>query len=277
MGFTECGVKNHSVNSELVIASDTQLKSLNSFNIKMLLILLATHTKDSKIKDGPDEEEDNQPPEKKFRRDKQEEKPKSQRRDPGNEVGRTVVITGLTSDHNSNNIRKKCRKIGSVEKVTFPVEGRQKPTAFVVFQSHNVAREAVKKLTGRVFKGSIMEAVVLSKEGKTPSQKSLKKSKVIVRNLSFKCKEEDLRTFFAQFGKITDVHIPTKLEGKRKQSLGFGFVQFSNVFEAAKAIKESNMKEIIGRPVAVDWSLAKTVYEMKKGQEGLFSYNWFSI
>jgi len=180
----------------------------------------------------------------------------------------TVVLTKLATDINQNHIRKKCRKIGAVEKVTYPVEGREEPTAFVIFQSHKDAREAMKKLNGKIFKGNVIEVFLLSREGKTPSLKSMKKSKVIIRNLSFKCKENDIRKFFSQYGQVTEVHIPTKLEGKRKRSLGFGFVQFSSVFEAAKAIKEANMKEIAGRPVAVDWALAKSVYETKKGQEG---------
>ena len=215
-----------------------------------------------------EEEEKETSPKKKLKSSEQEGTIKTQKRASGSDIGRTIVLAKLTKAVNQNHIRKKCRKIGPVEKVTYPVEGREEPTAFVIFESHKDAREAVNKLNGKIFKGNFIEASLLSREGKTPSVKSLKKSKLIVRNLSFKCKEDDLRKFFSQFGQITEVNIPTKLEGKRKLSLGFGFVQFSSVFEAAKAIKEANMKEIVGRPVAVDWALAKTVYQMKKGNEG---------
>ena len=233
--------------------------------------------KDKETKELPTKELEEEEPSKKKLKGDENEKLNSQRKESGNEIGRTIVITGLGSDLNSNHIRKKCRKIGKVDKVTFPVEGREKPTAFVAFESHKDAREAVKKLNGRIFKGNSIETLLLSREGKTPSQRSLKKSKVIVRNLSFKCKEEDLQKFFSQFGQVTEVNIPTKLEGKRKLSLGFGFVQFSSIFEAAKAIKESNMKKIVGRPVAVDWAVAKTVYEQKKDQDGLlFDLYWMN-
>lgn len=215
-----------------------------------------------------EEDEEEMPPKKKLKSSQQEEKIKTHKRGTGSDIGRTIVLTKLATDLTQNHIRKKCRKIGPVEKVTYPVEGREESTAFVIYQSHKDARQAVLKLNGKIFKGSFIEASLLSREGKGPNQKSLKKSKVIVRNLSFKCKEDDIRKFFSQFGQVTEVHIPTKLEGKRKRSLGFGFVQFSSVFEAAKAIKEANMKEIAGRPVAVDWALAKTVYETKKGHEG---------
>lgn len=217
-----------------------------------------------------DENENETPPQKKLKSiDQGESTIKSQRREPKNDMGRTIKLTKLAEGLNQNHIRKKFRKIGPVEKVTFPAEGQDTSTAFVVYQTHKDAREAVRKLSGKIFKGNTIGVSLLSKEGKTPSQRSLKKSKLIVRNLSFKCNEEDLRKFFTQFGQISDVHIPTKMDGKRKRRLGFGFVQFCNVFEAAKAIKETNMKEIAGRPVAVDWALAKSDYKEKKDMEGL--------
>lgn len=210
-------------------------------------------------------DENQGPPAKKF---KGEKKSKSQRKSEGNELGRTVAITGLTYGLKPGHIRKRCGKIGNVEKVTFPVEGREKATAFVVFESHKDAREVVTKLSGRIFKGNTINVVLLSREGKAPKQKSPMKSKLIVRNLSFKCKPEELRDFFSKFGQVTDVHIPKKSDGERKCNAGFGFVQFSNVFEAARAIKESNTKEIVGRPIAVDWAVSQAVYKKKALDKG---------
>ena len=146
------------------------------------------------------------------------------------------------------------------------MSGREKATAFV--ESHKDAREVVTKLSGRIFKGNTINVVLLSREGKVPSQKALKKSRLIVRNLSFKCKPEELRDFFSKFGQVTDVHIPKKSDGERKCNAGFGFVQFSNVFEAARAIKESNTKEIVGRPIAVDWAVSQAVYKKKALDKG---------
>ena len=38
--------------------------------------------------------------------------------------------------------------------------------------------------------------------------------------------------------------------------------------DATKVIKDLNLKKIAGRPVAIDWALAKTVYESAKGATG---------
>ncbi|XP_022437570.1 RNA-binding protein 28 isoform X3 [Delphinapterus leucas] len=85
-----------------------------------------------------------------------------------------------------------------------------------------------------------------------------KKARLIIRNLSFKCSEDDLKTVFAQFGAVLEVNIPRKPDGKMR---GFAFVQFKNLLEAGKALKSMNMKEIKGRTVAVDWAVAKDKYK----------------
>ncbi|KAM7121393.1 RNA-binding protein 28 isoform 1-T1 [Molossus nigricans] len=85
-----------------------------------------------------------------------------------------------------------------------------------------------------------------------------KKARLIIRNLSFKCSEDDLKTIFAQYGAVLEVNIPRKPDGKMR---GFAFVQFKNLLEAGKALKNMNMKEIKGRTVAVDWAVAKDKYK----------------
>ncbi|XP_069485659.1 RNA-binding protein 28 [Ambystoma mexicanum] len=85
-----------------------------------------------------------------------------------------------------------------------------------------------------------------------------KKARLIIRNLSFKCSEDDLKEIFGKFGAVLEVNIPTKPDGKMR---GFAFVQFKNMLEAGKAVKGMNMKEIKGRTVAVDWAVAKDKYK----------------
>nr|XP_025147261.1 RNA-binding protein 28 isoform X2 [Bubalus bubalis] len=109
--------------------------------------------------------------------------------------------------------------------------------------------------------------VVTEKENSESAKKELKpkkakvadkKARLIIRNLSFKCSEDDLKTVFSQFGTILEVNIPRKPDGKMR---GFAFVQFKNLLEAGKALKGMNMKEIKGRTVAVDWAVAKDKYK----------------
>ncbi|XP_042352256.1 RNA-binding protein 28 [Plectropomus leopardus] len=85
-------------------------------------------------------------------------------------------------------------------------------------------------------------------------RKTLLKARLIIRNLSFKCSEDDLKQVFSKFGTVLESKIPLKPDGKMR---GFAFVLFKNVSEAAKALNSMNLKEIKGRQVAIDWAVPK--------------------
>ncbi|XP_060891166.1 RNA-binding protein 28 isoform X2 [Labrus mixtus] len=85
-------------------------------------------------------------------------------------------------------------------------------------------------------------------------RKTSLKSKLIIRNLSFKCSEDDLKQVFSKFGTVLESKIPLKPDGKMR---GFAFVLFKNVCEASRALNAMNLKEIKGRQVAVDWAVPK--------------------
>ncbi|XP_016386291.1 RNA-binding protein 28, partial [Sinocyclocheilus rhinocerous] len=91
----------------------------------------------------------------------------------------------------------------------------------------------------------------------TGIKKNKLKARLIIRNLSFKCEEDDLKQIFSEFGTVMDAKIPLKPDGKKR---GFAFVQFKNMAEAGKALAAMNLKEIKDRQVAVDWAIAKDKY-----------------
>ncbi|XP_053479479.1 RNA-binding protein 28 [Ictalurus furcatus] len=88
-------------------------------------------------------------------------------------------------------------------------------------------------------------------------RKNKMKARLIIRNLSFKCSEADLKEVFSKYGTVLDAKIPLKPDGKKR---GFAFVQFKNIQEAGKALKATNLKEIKDRQVAVDWAVSKDKY-----------------
>ncbi|KAH9525143.1 hypothetical protein Btru_000425 [Bulinus truncatus] len=85
-----------------------------------------------------------------------------------------------------------------------------------------------------------------------------KRARLIIRNLSFKCSNEELKKKCEEYGTVVDVNIPTKKTGLK---LGFGFVQFANKAQAGQAVRELNGKNLCGRTVAVDWTLPKDKFE----------------
>nr|XP_054774952.1 RNA-binding protein 28-like isoform X2 [Lytechinus pictus] len=88
------------------------------------------------------------------------------------------------------------------------------------------------------------------------SEREKRRSRLIVRNLPFKCTEDKLKSVFEAFGTVTEISIPMK----ENKSMGFGFVQFDHLSRAAKALKQMNGKQIMNRTVAVDWTVPRTEY-----------------
>ena len=140
-------------------------------------------------------------------------KPRSQRGEAKFDVGRVVVLTHLPASTSEKWLRKKCKKFGAIEHFQYPVPNREVPTAFVTFESYKDARCAVEGLNGATHRGTALAAVLLSRENKQVSKKTLRKSRLIVRNLSFLCSKEDVRKVFSAFGEVTEVHIPRKPNG----------------------------------------------------------------
>lgn len=147
---------------------------------------------------------------------KKQRNKKSERSSPRFDVGRVVVVKNLPVDAKEKRLRKKCEKFGTVETIVFPVNPDPQ-TAHVAFSCHKAARLAVKQLNETKYKkkvDSFMSVTLLSLEGKKTSSKTLKKSRLIVRNLSFKCSEEDVKEAFKKFGTVLNVEIPLKTDGR---------------------------------------------------------------
>ncbi|XP_040199149.1 RNA-binding protein 28 [Rana temporaria] len=198
-------------------------------------------------------------------------------------AGLTLFIRGLPEDASSE-------KLGELFSDTGPVRQcfavRQRGTekcrgfGYVTFSMLEDAQRAMKEI--KQYDGKKIEVLVAKKKltekdrksksketANTPVEKKPKdgkgqhkKARLIIRNLSFKCSEDDLKKHFSAFGTVLEVNIPKKPDGKMR---GFAFVQLKNMLEASKAIKGTNMKNIKDRTVAVDWAVAKDKYTATQG------------
>ncbi|XP_033739405.1 RNA-binding protein 28-like isoform X2 [Pecten maximus] len=173
---------------------------------------------------------------------------------------KTLQVSGWKDHFSQEDIHKYITKINvkNVSKLEFPLRNCEQPTALMRFKSIRDTKAGQRKLESSSGKeGYTLSARCQKDDFKVVSQKELKQCRIIVRNLSFKCTEDKLREYFEKFGDITEVKIPLKPDGRM---FGFGFVQFEKQDEADQAIKGMNMKPILGRPVAVDWTLPKNQY-----------------
>ena len=79
---------------------------------------------------------------------------------------------------------------------------------------------------------------------------------IFVGNLSHDATEDDVRTAFSAFGKVTSVSI---IRDKfSNEPRGFGFVEMESNAEATAAINGMNGKELKGRPLNVNEARPKT-------------------
>ncbi|XP_043472626.1 RNA-binding protein 28-like isoform X2 [Leptopilina heterotoma] len=91
-----------------------------------------------------------------------------------------------------------------------------------------------------------------------------KKGRIVIRNLSFKITEGDVRRLYEPFGEIEEINLLRRPDGK---PVGCGFVQFKRVTDASKAIFQTNKQEVLGRPINTDWAISKDKYYEKVKKE----------
>ncbi|XP_013931519.1 PREDICTED: RNA-binding protein 28 [Thamnophis sirtalis] len=205
--------------------------------------------------------------------------------DGGGGMGRTVLVRGLPPSARAADLEREFGQAGPVRRavaVTAPGGETCTGLGFVSFSLPEDAQRALSEI--RTFGGRrVSLALARPKKkrraaggggggGEEPPREAPeppkargppKKARLIVRNLSFKCTEEELKSAFAAFGTVLEASLPRKPDGKLR---GFAFVQFKNVLEAGKALKGMNMKEIKERPVAVDWAVAREKYQAARAE-----------
>ncbi|XP_040895014.1 RNA-binding protein 28 [Toxotes jaculatrix] len=188
----------------------------------------------------------------------------------------TIFVGSLPASASNQRLEEIFSEIGPV-KQCFVV--REKGTekcrgfGFVTYSMEEDAQRALKEIKeydGQKLSLSMAKKKIKDKQKTAPKEpaaapkeneqknkgfkKKQLKSKLIIRNLSFKCSEDDLKQVFSKFGTVLEAKIPLKPDGKMR---GFAFVLFKNVPEAARALNTMNLKEIKGRQVAVDWAVPK--------------------
>ncbi len=83
-------------------------------------------------------------------------------------------------------------------------------------------------------------------------QTIISQTKLFVGGLNRKLRGKELREEFSKFGEVAFARV--KLDKETGKSRWFGFVEFVNPEDAAKAQKEMDGQELMGRVVKVDFA-----------------------
>ncbi|KAG6784496.1 hypothetical protein POTOM_010192 [Populus tomentosa] len=126
-------------------------------------------------------------------------------------------------------------------KVATDASGQSKGYGFVQFDSEEAAQNAIDKLNGMLINDKqVYVGHFLRKQERDSALSNIKFNNIYVKNLAESTTDEDLKSIFGEHGAITSAVVMRDADGKSKC---FGFVNFENVDDAAKAAEALNGKK----------------------------------
>lgn len=126
-------------------------------------------------------------------------------------------------------------------KIATDNSGQSKGYGFVQYDSEEAAQTAIDKLNGMLMNDKqVYVGVFLRKQDRDSEMSKTKFNNIYVKNLSESTSEDDLRKTFGEYGTITSVVVMRDADGKSKC---FGFVNFENPEDAARAVDALNGKK----------------------------------
>ncbi|KAJ2399929.1 RNA recognition motif-containing protein [Coemansia sp. RSA 2559] len=171
---------------------------------------------------------------------------------------RTIIVSGIAKGATKHQLIKKVKKSGVPHSVVYPApfDGATEEqlqdgaggTAFITYETHGMAQKAVKALNNHIYKGAKISA-------KIKPEYLDKNARLIVRNLPFKLRENDLEHLFSQCGTVLEVTLPRKFTGGPLR--GFAFVQMGDYASAENAVAKWDKHEMHGRTISVAFAIAK--------------------
>ena len=208
----------------------------------------------AKKEESSDNEEENE-----DKKDAKENDNDNEEELPSN-VYEELFVRNIGYDTTEQGLAEYFAKYGDVELskiVTDKNTGKSRGFGFLKFYDKSSAYKAMKDAENIVVDGRNLQ--IRYSNDKSSQMKggnnSAKKGPasefgVFVGNISYKCTENDLKKFFKDCGKVVDVRIAKKPDGKLK---GFAHVDFETKEGMEKAV-EKNGKELLGRALKIDQS-----------------------
>lgn len=146
-------------------------------------------------------------------------------------------------------------------KVATDSSGQSKGFGFVQFDSEEAAQKAIEKLNGMLLNDKqVYVGPFLRKQERDSSSDKSKFNNVFVKNLSESTTEEDLNQIFGEFGPLTSVVVMKDADGK---SRCFGFVNYENAEDAARAVESLNGRKVDDK----EWYVGKAQKKSERENE----------
>ncbi|XP_059287373.1 polyadenylate-binding protein 2-like isoform X2 [Lycium ferocissimum] len=146
-------------------------------------------------------------------------------------------------------------------KIATDSNGQSKGYGFVQFDNEESAQGAIDKLNGMLMNDKqVYVGHFLRKQERDSTTGTTKFYNVYVKNLADSATDDELKSVFGEFGIITSAVVMRDADGKSK---GFGFVNFENADDAAKAVESLNGKKFDEK----EWYVGKAQKKSEREQE----------
>ncbi|KAL7085246.1 hypothetical protein ACP275_14G270500 [Erythranthe tilingii] len=146
-------------------------------------------------------------------------------------------------------------------KIATDGNGQSKGYGFVQFDSEEGAQKAIDKLNGMLLNDKqVFVGHFLRKQERDIAFGKTKFNNVFVKNLAESTTDDDLKTIFGEYGAITSSVVMRDSDGK---SRCFGFVNFENADDAAKAVEALNGRKSDDK----EWYVGKAQKKYEREQE----------
>eukprot|EP00906_Rhabdomonas_costata_P017586 RCo025384 len=156
-------------------------------------------------------------------------------------------------------------EIQSCKVMTDRVSGESKGFGFVKFSDESNALRAASAMNGVEVDGSTLLVKIADKD-QTGAPSVRPSDNLFIRNLPMSFTEQDLNAVFSSFGNIASSIIIRDF--RTGQSRGYGLVKFSNIADAATALKKVHGMQLSGseRPLEVKYAEGEDEKLARKGQ-----------
>ena len=164
------------------------------------------------------------------------------------EDGSTLFVKNLNFDTTEESLENHFQACGKIFSVTIATKKNTKTDqllsmgyGFVTFLLKSSAEKALKTLQLSRLQGHCLELkrsnrASTSKDAQSAEKTDLGKTstKILVRNIPFQAKKEEIAQLFRTFGELSAVRLPRKMAGTGDHR-GFAFIEFSNLSDAKSA------------------------------------------
>ncbi|KAI9758579.1 MAG: Peroxisomal membrane signal receptor PTS1 [Chaenotheca gracillima] len=189
---------------------------------------------------------------------------------------KTIYVGNIQWDCKLEEIEEEFGSLGLIEdaKILTDEMGRSKGVCFVTFADAESAKQAIAEKHQKFFLGRPLTVQPVrprpSREARPPTQVNEPTKTLFVGNLSFELTDRDLNNLFVDIRNVVDVRVA--IDRRTGQPRGFAHADFTDVESAVEGLAILREKKSFhGRPLKLDYSVAKTPYPPRGAAESVSS------